>query len=91
MDKETSEIRHKADLLFDLTQHEGWGIAREKLIESITDLQNAFNIETESADKMLINLQARKMSASILYDWLKQIEGTAQQSKTEFASVRGHI
>lgn len=62
-----------------LVGHEGWSIAREKLIERIQDLQNAFNIEDKTADEMLVDLKARKIATTILWDWLQDVEGTAKQ------------
>lgn len=78
MDK-TQELIGIQKRLHSLIGHEAWGVARERLIEKITDLQNAFNIEDKTADEMLIDLRARKIATTILFDWLQDIEGTGKQ------------
>ncbi len=62
-----------------LIGHEGWDIARQRLVERISDLQNAFNINDKTADEMLVDLNARKIATTILFEWLQDIEGTAKQ------------
>lgn len=80
-DKETQAVMHEYQTLESLVNHEGWGIARIKLVDRITDLQNAFNIESKNAEEMLIDLQARKIATAVLLDWIKEIEGTAQANQ----------
>jgi hypothetical protein len=79
-DKETQDILLKYKEIHDLVGHAGWKLVRVRLTEKVLDLQNAFNIESEDAHKMLVDLQARKMAAGILYDWLREVEGDAQTS-----------
>lgn len=78
MDK-TNELIGDQKRLHDLINHDGWALARQKLVDKIMDLQNAFNIEDSTAESLLIDLKSRKMSSRILYEWLQDVEGTAQQ------------
>lgn len=79
-DKETLQIISEQKTIANLVGHDGWKIARQKFVDKMLDLQNAFNIEDTDPTKMLIDLQARKMATGILHDFLREIEGTAQQA-----------
>lgn len=76
-DKETQQVLSEAKQLQSLVGSEGWSVARGKLTQKIIDLQNAFNIEDKSADEMLVDLKARKQASLVLFDWLRDVEGTA--------------
>lgn len=81
MDKETQNIIGEQKSIESLTQHEAWPIIRRKITDKILDLQNAFDIDDRTATTMLRDLQARKLAASMLFDWLREIEGTVDQAK----------
>ena len=81
MDNETQQIKNIAKSLQGLIDHEGWAIARARLTDKILDLQNAFNVDDSSAEKMITDLKARKLATTILFDWLKDIEGTPAQAE----------
>ncbi len=80
-DKETQNIVAEQKSIESLTQHEAWPIIRGKLTDKILDLQNAFNIDDRTATTMLRDLSARKLASTMLFDWLREIEGTAEQAK----------
>lgn len=93
MDKETQQVIATQKGLRSLVSHESWGIARAKLVEKIMDLQNAFNIAETDEKNMFIDLKARKIATSILFEWLREVEGGAQEAVenrdlTESAIVR---
>lgn len=88
LDKETSQIQAIARSLKGLIEHEGWNIARDRLTERILNLQNAFNIEGKTADEMFVDLRARKIASTILFDWLKDIEGTVDQTQTNLPNEK---
>lgn len=77
MDKETQDILLRYKEIHDLVGHAGWRLVREKLTNKVLELQNAFNIEEATPEKMLIDLQARKMASMVLFDWLREVEGDA--------------
>lgn len=88
LDPETSRIKAIADALKSLTQNEGWPIARDRLTTKILDLQNAFSIEGKTADEMFVDLRARKIASTILFEWLKDIEGTVDQTQTNLPNKK---
>jgi hypothetical protein len=79
MDDETKLVVGEQRQITKLTETDGWSFARKKLVEKVLDLQNAFNVNDDSAEMLLIDIRARKLATSILYDWLKDIEGTKEQ------------
>lgn len=79
-DKETKQVITDAKQLQSLVNSEGWGVAREKLVHKITDLQNAFNIEDKDEHEMLVDLRSRKLASSVLFDWIRDVEGTASSA-----------
>lgn len=92
MDAETKKVLGNQKRLLNLVGHEDWPVARQVLADKILDLQNAFNIEDTDPQKMLVDLQARKLASSILFDFLREIEGTAQQAKeTELPKGKSYI
>lgn len=80
MDSETKQIVSEQSKLQELLSHEGWKIARRKIEEEILGLQNAFDIETGTPEEMIRDLQARKMASTMLFDWLRQLEGDAESA-----------
>lgn len=79
IDKETQQVMDEQKQAEQLVRSDGWGYARAKLVERVLELQNAFNIEDSDAQMMLIDIRARKLATEILYDWLKEVEGTKEQ------------
>lgn len=82
MDSETKEIVTEQKKIKELVSGEAWGIVRAKLIEKIGDLQNAFNADDSDPQKLIIDIKARKFATDVLFDWLKDVEGTAEQHNT---------
>lgn len=80
MDSETKKVIGEQKGLQSLVSHESWGVARQKLIDKILDLQNAFNILDVDEKSMFIDLKARKIATEILVEWLREVEGTAQEA-----------
>lgn len=74
MDEETKQIVSENKLLLEMVETNGWRIARKKIADKIMDLQNAFNIDDSDPQKLIIDLNARKLATQILFDWLREIE-----------------
>ena len=91
MDNETEQILSEQQLLKDLVSHQGWGVARRIIADKILELQNAFELEDKTATAMLQDLRARKKAASILWAFLKEIEGGASQSTDNAQATKSHI
>lgn len=91
-DQETQVVLSEQQRLSNFVNGDDWKVVRLKLSEKILELQNAFSIDDDSPEKMLVNLQARKMASSILFDFLKQVEGDASAMPETRAVVdRAHI
>lgn len=93
MDNETKQIISEQEMLRELVSHQGWQVARRIFVNKVLELQDAFSIEDKTATAMLNDLRVRKKSAQTLFDILKEIEGTAQQSQDNESLVenRKHI
>lgn len=79
MDKETQTIVSEQKQIAKLTETEGWNYARAKLVDRVLDLQNAFNVNDADPQMLLVDIRARKLATTILYDWLREVEGTKEQ------------
>ncbi len=91
MDEDRS-IALEATKITSITGHENWSVVRGKLTERILDLQNAFNILDTDPQAMVIDLKARKLATTLMFDWLRDIEGTVavkEEKPSESYIVRG--
>lgn len=95
MDKETQEIYSEQKTLRSLVGHMGWPIARQKFTERILDLQMvgqiADSLEENNALKFMIETKANKRAAEVLFDFLREIEGTASQADETAPIVKDYI
>lgn len=80
MDNETKKVLSVKEKMRDLVGHEGWPLVRSIFSEKILDLQNAFNLEFTDPQSMFIDLKARMLASQILFDLLREIEGSAQEA-----------
>lgn len=79
IDKDTLNVLSEGETLKFLTEHSGWGIARRKLMDKIIDLQSIKNIRASSPEEVVADIKARNAAVDILMEWLKEIEGAADQ------------
>ena len=79
MQEDNIVTNEKAKLL-ELVQNDGWVVAKKIISDQILDLQNAFNIEGENEHDMFVDLRARKIASKILFDFLRELEGTKEQT-----------
>lgn len=79
MDQETKEIIGEKRWIAEIVGHQGWSLVRGKIAAKIIDLQNAFNIEDGDPNTMLIDLQARKLASTMLFDFLREIESAKSE------------
>lgn len=80
MDSETERILIEQKTIKDLTGHQAWPIVRKKFTDKILELQNAFDIDAKDPQTMFVDLQARKIASTLLFDFLREVEGTADQA-----------
>lgn len=84
VDAETDKIIIVNKELFDLVNHAGWKHARLMIVEKIQELQTVAEymdtIQTGNATKLLREMKANSRAAEILFDWLRSIEGGANEA-----------
>lgn len=78
MDGETKRILEEQQLLSEVTNHQGWPIARRKLIEYLDELKNIEDLEDATPTTMWRDVRARKYARKILMLWLQEIEGSPE-------------
>jgi hypothetical protein len=78
---EDRDIALEATKITTITGHENWPVVRAKLTDRILDLQNAFNILDTDPTAMIVDLKARKLATALMFDWLRDIEGTVAQKE----------
>lgn len=83
VDKDTQKQLTDGEELQRMTESRGWGIARQKLVEMILDLQNIHNLDEGNAsiDNVVVDIKSRKAAVAIMHAWLKDIEGSVEQHK----------
>lgn len=83
VDKETSKQLTDGDELQRMTESRGWGIARQRLVDLILDLQNIHNLDEGNAsiDNVVVDIKSRKAAVAIMHAWLGGVEGSVEQHK----------
>lgn len=91
-DRETVKILTDGEKIMLLTQHEGWGLVRTKLVDKIIDLQSINNLDPATTPEQLaIDVKARRMAVQIMFEWLKgDVEGSVEQhiNNTQLANEK---
>lgn len=87
-DHETREIVTEVRQLSELVGHAAWPIVHEKFVKKVLDLQNAFNIDDKDPQAAFNDLQARKIASTLLFDFLRDIEGSVAVAKENEAIVK---
>jgi len=84
MDKETKKILDEGKTLKDFMSHEGYGIAKSKLINRVSEIIDIHTMDMNvSPEQLAIELKARKLASQLVLDWIRiDIEGTVQQAET---------
>lgn len=80
MDKETLEIQREGQMIEDFTKTEGWTWIKDRLSETIIDLQSIRNInDALSPEEVVLDIKARNTAVEILMNVIKNVEGRASQ------------
>lgn len=80
MEHDTEKVMTDGERLRGLIEHEGWDVARRKLVDKITQLQTTIGLKMSDPQQMFIEVQARTKAAEILFEWfMNDIEATAEQ------------
>lgn len=80
-DRETQKVLSDQEKIKLLTEHDGWGIVRKKLLDKLMDMGSILNIQDLSPDKITVEVAGRQLAFQVLKEWLDEVEGTAQQFK----------
>jgi hypothetical protein len=81
VDKDTDKQLTDGEELQRMTESKGWGLARQKLVDKILDLQNIHNVDEASIDNVVVDIKSRKAAVAIMYAWLADVEGSVEQHK----------
>jgi hypothetical protein len=81
LDKETAKIEAVGTIIKDLVGSSGWAEARKRLFRKVAELQMITNVEIQNADATALVqiIAANTRAARILLEWLRDIEGSAEQ------------
>ena len=84
IDVKTSNIIREGKQLKDLTNHEGYAIAKAKLISRLQGIIDIHTLDMDTTPEQLaIELKARQKASQMVLEWLRvDIEGTVQQTET---------
>lgn len=82
MNEETAKILSEQDKLRLLTEHDGWATVKALLMGTVVELQSIDGIDTSSPENVVIDIKSRQIASKKLLDWLREIEGTVEQGKT---------
>lgn len=63
-------------------ESDGWRWTKDRLAEKIMDLQSIMNLEGKSPEEIVLDIKARKLTIDILMTTLKQVEGRAEQHRS---------
>jgi len=81
IDKDTAEVEVTGNAIKGLVGSQGWAEARMRLIKKVAQLKSISNIDIVNSDAATIIqvIAAKNAAAEILVNWLKDIEGSAEQ------------
>lgn len=88
IDKETSQIISDEKKVYDLLQHEGWGVVHNKFKEKIEDLQSVLNVSGVTNEQIATDIKSRVIAISILVDWMNEVIGMKQSSENTRIEVK---
>jgi len=81
-DKETQQTLLDGQRIEDFVKSPAWGLIKMKLTNKIMDLQSIMNVDPTNPEQAILDLKARMMCVSTLLEWLREVEGAAEQHST---------
>jgi hypothetical protein len=78
-DKATQKVLKQGDAIRDMVKSDGWSEARTRLLRLLVANSDLLGLSTDDPEKMVLEIEARKLAVGIVREWLKDIEGTASQ------------
>ncbi len=82
LDKDTQKVLSEGEQIANLVQSDGWRLVRMRLFNKITDLNSVLGITGKTNEEILRELGVRQEAVKTLFDWLREIEGTAAGHQT---------
>lgn len=79
MDKETSKQMSRGEAMKQMTDHTGWGYARQMLMDKLMDYQSVRNIDSESPEEAVRQIAVRQQVCDVVLSWLQEVEGEVEQ------------
>lgn len=82
LDKETSAIIQSQEKVYHLTEHEGWPLVKQMLMERIDEFYDTRNVVGKNATEKGKSLEIRTAVAKEMYAWLADIDGSVNAYAT---------
>lgn len=82
LDKETKRIVDRGQALKDLVEGAGWKEARQRLISYVAAIRDITSLTSKDEKTLFQEVAGRQIAAEALLNWLKEIEGDAEQFKS---------
>lgn len=89
VDRETKAVQTEGQLMRLLIEGDSWPLAKGKLMSKVLDLQSIRNIDDkQDATAVVMDIRARNTAAEILIEWLREVEGIADQHKSNTPLIK---
>ena len=85
-DKQTMKVMKEGEQLLRLVEDEKWMTAKRLLYKQILEVGNILAIETK--ENALVELAARQMAITMVFEWIKEVEGSALAHKANAEMFR---
>ena len=81
VDKETDKLVAEQKKIYDFVKSDDWSLIKKKLFDKLITIDSIASVpkEGKSAESMLLEYRTREGVVSIVLEWIKDIEGTANQ------------
>lgn len=77
--EEQKKYLNENKAVYRFVKSRGWVIAKNKLMEKIDDLQSIMNVDGKTPEEVVMDIKVRKLVCNELLDWVRSLEGQAQQ------------
>ncbi len=85
LNKDTQKVLREGEQIANLVKSDGWRLVRAKLFNKITDLNSVLGIAGKTNEEIVRELGVRQETVKALFEWLREIEGTAEGHITDEA------
>jgi len=85
---DTQKVLEDGEELKNLVEGRGWGIAKERFNNLMLDIGNIFDIKGADPQAITIQIAARQIAIETLTGWIRDIEGSVSQYKSNAEMMR---